>query len=311
MRLFNGSASVSMPNKKSSVKHTRESAIYLSPPERGGYVERIRVKHLDYNLLLSKIEALISDAKYLNNSGGFRLLGPPGVGKSLILSVIKDKHPEIESVERKVCPVLCVQTGTEINANQIAENMLEALSYPFSKVTRQKDKIDILIDAINTCSVDLIAFDEFQHCAEGDRDKRGYAIADLMKIIHDQVRSAFLFVGTAKADKIFELNDQLRSRLPGREMLTHFACDETFQGILQAFDQELPMYSPAGLGQPELAEPIYQATQGSMRSLKLLLTRAVILAAQENAIRVTTVHLETAYDFVFGRACLTRNPFRK
>lgn len=258
--------------------------------------------------LLAKIKAFAEASFHLDNPGGFRLIGAPGVGKTFLLQSLDDLFKDKKYQGTK--PYLRVETGSEAGSNEVAENLLEALDYPFAKRSRRKDKRDMVIEAIKASGVRVVAFDEFQHCGEAGRDLRGYAVADLIKSIADHVQAAFVFLGTEAADKVFENNVQLRSRMPGREVLAPFKFDSYFCGVLKGFDTQLPMIEESGLHQQVFAEPIFKATQGSLRSLKNLLMWAVIAAATEGALRVEHGHLAKAFEHVWGHAAPVPNPFQ-
>jgi len=109
---------------------------------------------------------------------------------------------------------------------------------------------------------------------------------DWLKGFLDRIERPAIFFGVPGWDEVFDLDAQLGSRIPYRYVISPFAFDSTFIGILKVLDEGLPMPEPAGLAAKNLAQSLHQVTHGVWRPLIHLLRDAIVFATRRKSPRL-------------------------
>jgi hypothetical protein len=269
-------------------------------------VEKLTVQTPQLSKAVSLINGLIERAGVLADPGGLRIIGAPGSGKTVIRDSIIDAYPgHVGPGNQPVVPILSIEMMPAPTISQIVSTMLQALGDSFESSHNATERTDVLKKFIRRTGVAAVLVDEFQHIVEGDRNKSAHTIADWFKRLYDDVQVPFIFLGTPISSKLFEINGQLASRIPGEFELKTLKFDSEFVSVLTSFNQHLPI--PIAKEElRSLAKLICKSSEGSMRILKKLLKEAVVAASEMNVSFLSQCHFQTAYDRVI---CSGKNPF--
>lgn len=301
------------PRRPLSPAEQRQQALTSTPETRAEFTRKISINVDGYRLATDFVENLIARSRRTNRPGGIWLMGDGGVGKSFVLDAIHDRHSPSESMAARSCPVLSLTFASRPAESDILLSLLLQLGQdPYTLSYQKNSELEaIFLDAVHPAGTLAILFDEAQHLwlnttAYRVADRMGGRLGDFLKRLYDRSGLAFIYAGTTGLENLLAADSQARTRWSGSFRLTPFTYDNSFVGLLSALDAAIPMPDPAGLATPELANRIFEATQGNFRLLKTLLSEAVFLAASEGSNRITKAHLARAHFLTF---CSVTNPF--
>ncbi len=141
------------------------------------------------------------------------LLGPPRLGKSLLIELLLADFPAYHSDQGvKVIPVVRVVTPTRPTKKAIAEAIISALD------TRRYGRYSVeqatarAVFLLGTAKVRVLLFDEIQHVVERNTETSWYEVADWLKNLSEALNLSLLFVGLPTAREMLSVNHQLRDR---------------------------------------------------------------------------------------------------
>jgi len=276
----------------------REQALKGTPQERAEFVRTITVPHPQFAEGLNILEETLSRSS-IPDPGGVRIVGASGLGKSFICRHFLQKHPTIIGDDSVSIPILFIQLEASLSGLDLVRRLLVALGFPFSQGKNRVDLSDLVSEGMRTRNVQFLLIDEAQEFAEGRGESRASVIGNTLKRIYDNTDIPQGFLGTPLLDRFFHICDQLASRISAEHRLVPFEFDATFYGVLDAFDEALPLERRSFLSE-RYAHPIYQCTKGNMRALRRLLSAAVLAASIENASALRKTDLIAAFRQVFG-----------
>ncbi|WP_321960068.1 TniB family NTP-binding protein [Paraburkholderia sp. J7] len=246
------------------------------------------------------------------------LLGESGVGKSTLLIRYRDDHPAIEHDELTEVPVLYVAIGPSPTPKALASSILRALGDPKCDIGKEVDLTYRLVLLIKLCRVRLVIIDEANHLIDRGGEKTHHVAADWLKRLVDATRVSFVLAGIPRTRRLFEKNDQLRSRFREVIEIDRFSVENgsaelQFRGVLWAFKKEYLREVPTiDISSATMARKFAFATDGRLRDIRRLLVRAVELSYQESEPRLTEGILSDAFRTVIHPgAPNTRNPFHE
>ncbi|WP_343741645.1 TniB family NTP-binding protein [Herbaspirillum huttiense] len=294
----------------------REHSLYLAPEEKVAAVRRIRVLHPAYDNAIQFVQRTFDKFGRFEDPGGGRIIAQSGGGKSAVVQHMVEKYPKIDTPERLIVPVLAISVSSAPRIGSILDSILAECSFflKSSKLRATEDlkipgKVDSVIEAFARCQVRLLMVDEFSHVGERKQGPMSKEITNTMKLIYSATKVGQIFLGEENANLPFEQNGQLRTRLPGMISLHMFEYGSEFLGVLQSFDEQLPMRYQAGLAAPDISFALHAASGGQMRTLVKILSEAVYIAASSDDNKISHKHLKIAYDYVTGGDPKLHNPF--
>jgi hypothetical protein len=286
-----------------------------SPVERVALVRSIRIFHPAYDSAVNMVKNTFSKCGHFSDPGGGRIIAESGGGKSSIRDMMLELHPPEDLPDRLVLPVLAFDAFPGARLGSFLDSMLGRCSFALAGAKISNDdksnpgKMKILETALNRCQVKLILVDEFQHLGERKIGVHTKEITDGMKTLYNATHIPQIYLGEPPADLPFQQNSQFESRFPARVELHRFDFDAEFLGVMQMFDEQLPMEFQASLANANVAHAIHVATGGRMRSIVKLLAEAVFISSGAGAKFIKIEHLREAYDSIFGADPRRLNPF--
>jgi hypothetical protein len=224
------------------------------------------------------------------------ILGESGAGKTTVLEHYRDKFPRLEEKEGSIIPVLLVELPSGAKPKDVASKILFEMGDPFYDKGTEKTMRVRIVEYIETCGVELLILDEFNHLIDSDTKRVLQKVADWIKGLANTIKIPIILSGVPAAEKIFKVNIQLDTRFTNRMRLQQFKFDKTFRGLLKGIDEEHPFTESSHLSDPKMAEKLYYATRGNMRILMRLIESATYEAVAADRNRLTENDLYVAFE---------------
>ncbi len=243
------------------------------------------------------------------------LTGPSRGGKTAILSRFLEEHPRSVGHNADSRDVIMEKIPEQCTIKDLLEALLVQLGDGAPDKGTKAGKLRRVTHHIREQRVQTILLDEGHHLIDSDSTRVLYSVSESIKSILNIGLCSVVLAGMPETEDVVEANPQLRGRL-----LEHCKLDglnwhdkeeqKTFRLILHRFDQETPLPSRAGLGDPRLALRIWLATRGLVGLVAQLLETAVIAAIEDHADHLTQARLALAFDAIHSNR-EKANPFRR
>jgi len=218
-------------------------------------------------------------------------------GKSTLCKKIKEafpdekdavvvNHPSLGKIVADRIPILVVEVPDEPTAVQMGHQVLKAFKDPNWFRGDKKNverRIDIFLDQCETVAV---LFDEAHNIVDRSGTFAMEGIADWLKKFHNQTGKFTVLLGLPRLDLFFKYNEQLRWRYGNVISLDTYRWgpdelgDDYFAGLLNSFQERLPIPSKFDFSDEFHSKRFYYATSGIIGLLKKLLWFAVRIAAR-------------------------------
>lgn len=259
-------------------------------------------------------QSAIADINLMNQirmPSGIIVLADPGMGKSLLVEVIRRSLTQMDNVLEKARPVLSVSLDSAVDTHEFASKLLTALGYP---MLPSRPRLGIMTEMVDTGMARLkpkaLLVDECQHMCEGNRDITARALTDWIKVRMDKHNLPFFGVGTDTFGRIGEINRQFVSRTSAKYTINAFQVGDEWSQLVHAFVHAINKVDLQALKSDGLLKATQVATAGNLRNLKRLLVYACISAAEKPNAVLSREDMEIGFDRGFGLASRQTNPFR-
>ncbi|WP_247535947.1 TniB family NTP-binding protein [Ralstonia pseudosolanacearum] len=273
----------------------------------GSRISQIRIHHTAFKEALDGVGRVIQLGNNLQHPVGACVIAPSGAGKSFL----------IESVQHNVCnwsflrpeSVLVASLKEAPTVAQIQEELLAAFKYAISPRTGRKTNatlFNVLVAAIEQHDIQLIAIDEYQHVFLSRKDEARVAINDWIKRLMTVTSRPVLLSGTDQLRIIEKADPQLTTRISSIFQLPSLK-DKDWLGVLNGFVTGTTDIDLSELN--NYAKPMFNATEGVMRTLKGLIIETAMVAVDANATKVEKEHLKLAFQRLVGTGSSKSNPF--
>lgn len=244
---------------------------------------------------------------------GVLVMADSGMGKTLILTLIKRSLAIHASPLKLDRPVLELALDSAVDVYQLAAKMLLALGYPALPMRPTLPNMTMMIDtALERLKPIALLIDEGQHICEGKyRENTARTLTDWLKVRMDRHNLPVIMTGTRALEAISGINSQFVSRASGEYFINPFAYGDTWRQLLAGIAESVRSIDLSSLPSIGLSRLVHDATQGNMRDLKKLLVFSCIRAIDEGSTLLTIKHLAEGFDDAFGGHGRKVNPFRK
>lgn len=242
---------------------------------------------------------------------GVIVLAEPGMGKTLLLELIRRSLTQMDNVLQKARPVLSVSLDSAVDTHKLAAKLLFALGYPMLPSRPNLENMTHMVDSgIDRLKPKALLVDECQHMCEGNRDITARAVTDWLKVRMDRHNLPFVGAGTNTFERIGDINPQFTSRSSAKYTINTFQMGDAWGQLIHAFVNVVGKVDLKILKSDGVLKATYAATGGNLRSLKKMLVFACIAAAEKPQAVLTREDLESGFDRAFGLASRQVNPFR-
>jgi len=250
------------------------------------------------------------------------LVGPTGVGKSMLVGSYAQGYPPVVAAdaagERTVRPVLLAPIPTPATVKGLAVALLLALGDPFATRGTVVTMTDRLTRYLADCRVELLILDELQHFVDRASQRVLEDASNWLKLLLKTTRMACVLVGLEhEAELLLRANAQLGRLFGDPYALAPFAWDDDrpetiaeFRRALHEIERLLPLAEPSRLADRATARRLFAASGGTLGLLMALLRRAAHRALEEGRERLDAEVLEVAFAHrLAGRRRGVANPF--
>lgn len=276
--------------------------------------KKLVITHPQYLSAFSQIK----QAYDLNDQVGFQqnliCIGISGTGKSTLKRKMYEKCPSRFIEDRRLIPILVIDTPSLPTVKNMAEAVLLKLGDPnFSKGSAVEKTVRIL-HFINSCKVKLIIFDELQHFIDQGNKTTPKQVSDWLKSLIEQSGVSTVLMGLTQSEHILRINEQLRRRFSCRVDLQPFNISEQegfwdFFRALTALDQVLELSQPIELSE-DLVHRLHFATNGIIGYMVNLTIAAYQVAIHNQLPRINRKCLEEAFMLsIWSKGKGASNPF--
>lgn len=276
-------------------------------------LERVYVKHPQFVAAVGALDRAFQLGTELQTPLGFRLVGPPGVGKSSVYSYFRNSLPPSSLFDQDGA-ALAIRLPRRPTSGMLIRALLRAVKYPFSEGShKQLDaKRAVVFDALRSHGTRLLWIDEAHRLIwrkrNGSfRDDEGDA-SELLASIIDDCHCGVVLAGTNQLDDLPAALEHLASRIPGRLTLEPFELSPSWAGFIHAFSASYEDVNLEVITTPSVMTALHKATAGNLRLFRQLLIEAVLLSVDAGVADVDISGLGKAYDVVCGTSKRS-NPF--
>jgi energy-coupling factor transporter ATP-binding protein EcfA2 len=283
----------------------------------GARVDRIMVVHPASEKALEALDRTFQLANAVAMPQGIRIVGPTGSGKTSLIDLFALTLPKTTLFD-PAHGVLRVRLMSNCTRHQIVRALLKAIDYPFPNVTTKAVdlKTSVLIEAVRSRGVRVLAVDEAHHLASARRIRHadggtGNEATDWLREFNDETRLALVLCGTNELDHLDRVDPHLTSRLSTRVELKDFPFDVNWHAIIKSYSKQCQAFDLDNLLIGDLPIRLHGATGGNLRNLKRLLTEIVLIAVDERllASQLNCALAKRAFDRVRGEDGIEINPF--
>lgn len=293
----------------------RRLTTYSKQALRAGVsVDAIHVHYPSFVGSIKSMDRMFQIAREVKMAHGLMLIGPPGSGKSAIFRYFRDSLPT-SSLFAPGLGAIGIRAVRKPTVGQIVTALLRAYRYPFAAGSGSQlyVKRHLVFDAIRDKGTRLIFVDEAQHLVSPGRPKLSSegetSATEFLRELMDETNVALVLAGSTVLDDLAIVDKHLKSRVSARVELSNFPADQDWLGLLKGFAKQCEAYDLSTLLDPGEARLLHRATEGNLRSLKRLLTEAVLIGIDTNQRKLNREIMKKAFDLAFGSNALVSNVF--
>jgi Bacterial TniB protein len=273
-------------------------------------VQKTVVQHDAMSKILDDVVAMATMMQSIRSPSGILIQAEPGMGKTLILQLIRDEVNQRIKRGFGEQKTLSVNLDAAVDAVRMAGFFAHALGYTALPTSTRLERMNNMIETAMLRLEPVIAtIDETQHICEGNRDITARSVTDWLKVRMDRFNFATICAGTLGLDRLSTINPQFTSRASANYILEPFQCDQSWLRLLDGFANSVKTVN-MGLISQGAAKMLHTASKGNMRSLKRILTYAAESAALDPGQQMRMKDLMYAYNRHGGTAAYHSNPFR-
>ena len=274
----------------------------------GSEVLKVVVEHTDFIRVLNSCIDLIDTLRTLKMPSGILIQAEPGMGKSLILQMIKNHLTRSAGMSRTES-VLELRLDSAVDTHKLAGASMLALGYPALPTRPNLETMNHMVDkGMERRRPLAMLLDEMQHVCEGNRDITARAVTDWLKVRMDRCNMPVIGAGTRALERLNTINPQFISRASATFVLSPFEFGDPWCQLLGGFVQQVTAVKLDVIN-GALAKPLHTASKGNLRALKKLLMYACMYAADRKDATVARDDFIKAYEDANGSAPERVNPF--
>ena len=260
----------------------------------------------------------ITEAYELNDQVSFQrnliCIGISGTGKSTLKRRIFEQYPPKYIDDRKLMPVLIIDTPSLPTVKNMAEAVLLRLGDPNFNRGSAIEKTVRILNYIEMCQVKLMIIDELQHLIDQGNKSTPKQVSDWLKSLIEQSGVSTVLMGLTQSENILRINEQLRRRFSSRVDLNPFNVDDQnsfwdFFRALKALDKVLELPEPLNLSE-DLVHRLHYATNGIIGYMVNLTIAAYQIAITNQLSGINQTCLEKAFtSSIWSKGVGVSNPF--
>ena len=272
------------------------------------------VQHPEFHRAIREIAHIHRRYQERQLAEGLMIYGQSGAGKTTLIEFYLQQFRPRRVLGMMVIPVLYVITPVAPTIKMLAEAFLIAMGCPASSKGTTAEKLERIISFLETCHVQLIVIDEFQHFFEGRRSANARQVSDWLKNLLSRSGRPVILVGLPKSISVLNENAQLRRRFAAPFYLQPFgyltaAQQGLFRAVLRGLQRLLP-FPCVDLSTGEMARCFYYASMGLIDYVIKILDHVGSRGGSGPGRLITQTDLALAFRRAIWDACPDElNPF--
>ncbi len=277
-------------------------------------MDRVCIVHPAFKAALTPCDRTFQLSRELSQQQIIVVAGATGVGKTALIRYFRASLPGSSLFEQGLGSI-AIRLPAKPNVGHLVGAMLRQLRHPFPQVTGQTlyIKRDLLIEALRQRGTRMLFIDEGQHLRDQSkmrsRNSDGTTVTDCIRELVDEAPIGACICGTEEILQLGEVDRSLDNRVGARFQLDAFAEGAMWRAFLTAFRKHCSQVDLSIIEDAEHVKKLHLATQGNPRSFKRLVTEAVLVCLDENALAVTSAHFKEAFGRVSGGVSRIGNPY--
>jgi len=241
-------------------------------------------------------EILRKATELLNRPAAYRMpcvlaFGAPGVGKTALQQEYLRRHPFRENLsgDAAIAHVVGIEVkGPDEGAFYNA--ILSVVGAPHGESGKPAEKLHQVLEILRRIGTRQLLIDELNTAIAGPylRQKN---FAHALKHLANQLKLSVFATGTQDAKLALAVDDQFRSRFEFCE-LRRWTFGDPFRSLLESFERRLPLRERSNLQAPQLAQTLFDLSEGYFSELSELLMRAAVSAIKSHNEKIdeATIH---------------------
>ncbi len=250
----------------------------------GSEVKRVVIDHAIFRRIRDASMDLVDLMREISGFGGMLIQAEPGMGKSLLLTLIqKEVEERFARAGGKACLTLSLDNAVDVHS--MAAAMTFALNFPALPSRPNLVAMNNMVNrGLESLRPAVMLIDEMQHVCEGNRDITARAVTDWLKVRMDAHNFPVICMGTMALERLAFINPQFTSRASANFLIPPFQFDDVWRQVLGGFTQAVKLVDLSIINCAACRQ-LHQVTSGNMRMLKrILIYGAMHAATQPNRI---------------------------
>jgi len=263
------------------------------------------------NSIMDDIEDLRKHGRVASHGEAQMLVGPTGVGKTVLLRRYASHYPSKVTPEGRKTPVLIIDAPDKCTTGEVASQILRGLNDPAPTQGTEGAKVSRVVDHFQRQAVELLIIDESQQVTTID----GFVIGNFIKNLLNHTKSAILIAGLPSVSNLEEMNaqfgDRKRSDIRMAALDWHDRRDrQIYCQMLKAF-QEMMMFpvSSFNLDDEAFAMRMAYASRGLMRRTVKIIREAEAIGRKLKSETLTIRDFSEGWAKLNPGADPDQNPF--
>lgn len=219
---------------------------------------------------------------------GLLITGHAGAGKTTVIEYWKEIHPDIETDEGVIKPVLYVKVPETPTKRAIVAAILGAMGYNAPKDINSFDIIEEIRKKVELLGVLLIILDEAHHVLES---KDPVDVSEFLKSLLNAIEVGIVLSGAPSLNELKTSAQFSRRLMPDVRLRPYNWCNTverleylTFLGSIEKQCIDLP--EPSNLKDEDIARRLYVASRGEIGLVTKYVSQALQWATTRNLPRI-------------------------
>lgn len=250
---------------------------------------------------------------------GLRVLAPSNSGKTTAVDTYIERAKQLDPPKEGTIPFVKINLEKSSTTKKLMTSILIALGDAYAMSGNEQVLKIRAFNALKRFKVQILFVDEIQHLKFGGGVRA--EVTDILKLMLDMGIVPIVFLGTEDAEKIFNSNIQLSSRLFAPNDLK--PLDPTIQSDRELFASFVRRLEAAVVSLEILPEQsdfqtlgllpgLFEASEGIVGRVSRLFEAALSLALHRGAHKLEPFDIALATEtYGLNNLLLTHNPFRE
>lgn len=241
--------------------------------------------------ILNKLEELLNEP-VRSRMPSLLIIGESNNGKTSLVKRFMRDHPITDGWDSAAVPVLYVQAPPVPDERRFYDDIFSTLCLPFRHRDDPSQKQEMISYYFRKIGTRMLIVDEIHNVLSGSMAKQR-AFMNALKNLSNRLQIPIVLVGTKDALNATSTDMQISSRFkPMNLPLWNFNAD--FGRLLASIELTLPLRKPSMLTTKEVAEEIYELSEGNIGDILDVVNEAAMVAMRTGSEQVTLKEIKAS-----------------